>query len=97
MGLHLQGSLSSCVNLTFILRKLTSLGMYQERSQKRGSKCFRLRDESVCASGPEERAQRLSHITLVRIHVGHTGTGADARDPQGTGEDLGEGRTLRGT
>lgn len=41
VGLRLQGSLSSWMNLTFIPRKLNGLGMYQQRNQDRGPKSFR--------------------------------------------------------
>lgn len=76
VGLHLQGSLSSWMNLTFIPRKLTGLRMYQESQE------LQVKDERLWACGPEERGELLGRATLACVHMGHAGKSLDACDPQ---------------
>lgn len=68
VGLRLQGSLSSWMNLTFIPRKLNGLGMYQQRNQDRGRKSFRSKMRDYGPVGKREREEWLGCATLARPH-----------------------------
>lgn len=57
--------------MTFIPRKLTSLGMCQERMQKRGPSHFRSKEKRLGAWGPDGRGEQLSHASLAGSHMSH--------------------------
>ena len=76
--------LFSWVNLIFAPRKLTSLAMYQETSQKRGPKSVKSKDKRLWAPGPvgqRERGAARPYHPLMHPH-GPPGKGLDDCDLQ---------------